>query len=81
MSEFTAAEVAEHCTPGNIWVIFQDEVYDVSEFKHPGGAAKLLAHAGADVTVEAWTTQAHTTHNAAFNDALRTYKIGKLKHV
>eukprot|EP01135_Chromosphaera_perkinsii_P001241 Nk52_evm14s163 gene=Nk52_evmTU14s163 len=49
---FTAAEVAEHSTHDNIWMIIADKVYDCTKFmdEHPGGEEVLLEVAGVDAT-------------------------------
>lgn len=51
---FSAAEVAVHNTPGDIWLTAHGRVYDVSRLfesgAHPGGTKSLLTHAGADCT-------------------------------
>ncbi|TRM68066.1 cytochrome b5-like heme/steroid binding domain-containing protein [Schizophyllum amplum] len=45
-------EVARHVTRDSCWVIFDGEVYDVTNFldKHTAGANTLLKNAGKDVT-------------------------------
>lgn len=50
--QFTAAEVAEHNTPDDAWVILHDKVYNVTKFArvHPGGKKILLDYAGKDIT-------------------------------
>eukprot|EP00056_Hartaetosiga_gracilis_P010031 m.147326 g.147326 ORF g.147326 m.147326 type:complete len:1095 (+) comp13241_c0_seq11:68-3352(+) len=49
---YTAADVAEHNTRGDCWVIIHDKVYDVTEFleDHPGGVESIVAFAGKDST-------------------------------
>lgn len=53
MKLFTAAEVAEHKTPADLWVIIDKKVYDLSCWHqfHPGGSELLLRYGGLDVTV------------------------------
>ena len=50
-STFTRAEVAEHNTREDIWIIVDDSVYDMTSFleRHPGGPAPLR-YAGQDAS-------------------------------
>jgi salicylate hydroxylase len=50
----TRAEVAEHNTFEDCWVIIRGKVYDISEWKnhHPGGPFVARMHAGKDATAE-----------------------------
>ena len=46
--------MAAHNTPGDVWIIVNNKVIDVSEFvkTHPGGEAAIMAFAGKDASVE-----------------------------
>jgi len=47
---YTLSEVQQHRTPDDAWTIYNNKVYDVSDwFDHPGGAV-IFTHAGADMT-------------------------------
>lgn len=35
-------EIAEHNQPGDLWLLINNKVYDVSKFKHPGGIEILV---------------------------------------
>merc|ERR1719183_3469296 len=50
----TAEEVAQHDKPGDVWIIVNNKVINVSEFVkvHPGGEAAIMAFAGKDASVE-----------------------------
>lgn len=52
---FTADEVAQHNKAKSLWLIINDNVYDVTAFHkdHPGGAAVMLGLGGKDATVAA----------------------------
>ncbi|GAA6053409.1 hypothetical protein JCM3770_002311 [Rhodotorula araucariae] len=51
---FTLEQVNQHNTEGDLWIVVNGDVYDLSRFAelHPGGAGVLLAHniAGKDCT-------------------------------
>ncbi|KAI1343632.1 cytochrome b5-like heme/steroid binding domain-containing protein [Xylariaceae sp. FL0016] len=49
---FTMKQVAAHASPADMWIVVDNEVYDVTEFQlqHPGGAKILLGVAGKDAT-------------------------------
>jgi len=48
--KITWAEVKEHVTPDDAWVVHLNKVYDVSDWhEHPGGAV-IFTHAGDDMT-------------------------------
>jgi len=49
---FTMAQVAEHCSKGDTWIVVRDFVLDVSSFSrfHPGGNSVIQEHAGKDAT-------------------------------
>ena len=52
MKTFTREEVAAHAAPGDMWVVIDGDVYDLSKFgkMHPGGVAVLEEYAGKDAT-------------------------------
>jgi predicted heme/steroid binding protein len=52
--EYTTEEVAKHNKKGDIWVIVNGEVLDVTNFlpDHPGGEKAIMLYAGRDATEE-----------------------------
>jgi cytochrome b involved in lipid metabolism len=46
---FTYAEVAQHSTPDDAWVVIEGSVYEISNMAHPGGEV-LFSYAGRDAT-------------------------------
>lgn len=51
---FTAAEIKNHKTEKDCWVIIKGNVYDVTKFlpDHPGGKKAILMYGGKDATEE-----------------------------
>eukprot|EP00808_Paulinella_micropora_P030361 g22591.t1 len=51
---YTMDEVSEHCTAGDLWLVYDDMVFDVTKFatSHPGGWRLLERFAGKDATDE-----------------------------
>ena len=39
-------EIFEHNTKESLWLLIDSKVYDVTNFKHPGGKQILLQNAG-----------------------------------
>ncbi|KAB2067266.1 hypothetical protein ES319_A09G215300v1 [Gossypium barbadense] len=48
---FTLAQVSEHNTPKDCWLIINDKVYDVTKYlkDHPGGDEVLLSATGTNL--------------------------------
>jgi len=49
---YTMAQVAEHCTREDLWIVVDGLVYDVTRYldRHPGGWLPLVNMAGKDCT-------------------------------
>lgn len=76
---FTAQEVSKHCVPGDLWVVLNGQVYNLSEFLafHPGGKEPLLKGAGHDVT--AYFNKIHKHSGSSLvEEALEKFYIGKV---
>lgn len=52
MKTISPTELAAHATPGNLWMVIDGDVYDVSKFArmHPGGEQILEEFGGKDAT-------------------------------
>jgi cytochrome b involved in lipid metabolism len=50
---YSREQVSKHNKRGDIWIIINDNVYDLSKFQkiHPGGSKILAIYAGQDATV------------------------------
>lgn len=48
MKTYSLADVSQHCTPEDCWVIIHGFVYNVSKYldKHPGGPNLVMKNAG-----------------------------------
>jgi cytochrome b involved in lipid metabolism len=51
---FTEAEIAKHNSEGDLWVVIEGKVYDLTSFlpDHPGGKKAIMLFAGKDATEE-----------------------------
>ena len=45
-------DIFEHNTKESLWLLIDNKVYDVTNFKHPGGKQILLQNAGQDATTQ-----------------------------
>lgn len=78
---FTLAQVAQHGTKDDCWMVVKGTVYDVSAFiksgKHPGGDAILLG-CGKDATQYYTTRGGKGDHPSKAYDLLAGFEIGTL---
>lgn len=44
----TVEELQKHNQDGDLWIVVNDRVYDLSQFEHPGGQEIILQYAGRD---------------------------------
>lgn len=53
LPQYSLAEVAEHYSTEDCWIVVCDRVYDVTGFldSHPGGYFIIMEHAGRDATL------------------------------
>lgn len=74
------ASVEKHNTPGDCWIIVNNEVYAVSTYlsRHPGGAGIIIPYCGRDAT-QVYITRAGTGgHSSRANSELATLRLGTL---
>lgn len=81
-STYSRAQVAEHSTASDCWMIIDASVYNLTDFvgQHPGGAATLSAYCGKDGT-QAFATMGRnrgTTHSQSASALKEDYKIGTI---
>lgn len=52
MKEITWIELSKHCVNPSIWILINNNIYDVSSYlvEHPGGMDVLMNNAGLDAT-------------------------------
>ncbi len=61
LKTYTWAEVAQHNSDSDMWLVINDHVYDVSQYsiEHPGGPIVLQNKAGRNAT-NAFTQASHS---------------------
>ena len=74
-TKFTLAEVKAKCKDGQIWMVIRDTVYDLTKFRHPGGAPILKQWQGKDAT-----KPFIAYHRWISLDVAKPFVRGKLKH-
>ncbi|KAH9977740.1 cytochrome b5 [Lactifluus volemus] len=74
----TLDELRKHTTKGNIWVLLNGSVYDVTNFldEHPGGDEVILSEAGKDAT-EAFEDVGHSDEARALLPAMKVGEFEK----
>lgn len=74
--EFTRAEVAKHATENDCWIVYKNEVFDVTSFVHlhPAGPNYLLDYAGEDTSMEF----DQVGHSELASKQLQSFKIGNV---
>ncbi|KAG8484370.1 hypothetical protein CXB51_023932 [Gossypium anomalum] len=73
---FTLAQVSEHNTPKDCWLIINGKVYDVTKFleDHPGGDEVLLSATGKDATDDF----EDVGHSDSARDMMDQYYVGEI---
>jgi cytochrome b involved in lipid metabolism len=76
----TSAEVANHNTLQNCWMIVSNKVYNVTSYvyQHPGGANAIAPYCGKDGTTAFATRGGTGSHSNYANNLLNGFLIGTL---
>ena len=76
-TEYTLAQVAEHTTNTDCWMVIDNKVLNVTEFlkEHPGGAEVMVEVAGQDAT----QSFKDVGHSADAWEMLDDYQVGSIK--
>lgn len=78
---YTLAEVSEHSTADDCWIVINGDVYDVTPYiargVHPGGEA-ILDGCGKDATQMFLSTRDGQGHSQGAQNFAKQYIIGKL---
>ncbi|CAO3621893.1 unnamed protein product [Mucor hiemalis] len=74
---YALEEISKHNNEKSLWVIFNDKVYDVTEFAqdHPGGDDVLVEYAGKDITEVMSDMDIHDHSEASF-EMMEDYVLG-----
>lgn len=74
-AEYTIDDVRQHNTLGDLWIIVDGNVYDITSFagSHPGGEEILAEFAGTDCT-----ETFRSIHSTTARNMLAQYRIGVL---
>lgn len=74
---FTIDEVKKHCSTDDLWLVYNGQVYDVTQYldEHPGGEEVIVDCAGIDAT-EAFNDIGHSEDA---HEILKGLLIGKLE--
>ena len=70
----SSAELAAHATNESCWIVIHGDVYDVTDFHHPGGNDRLFERGGRDASA-AFDAIGHSMHATKHMQALR---VGQL---
>ena len=63
MSNYTLAEVAQHATSTDYWLILGDKIYAFENFVHPGGWSRHQPYAGGKADAQSAFNSRHGASN------------------
>ena len=79
-NQYTKSEVQQHNKIDDLWTIFRNEVYDITDFvsSHPGG--NIILNAGGKDVEDVWNSMGYSWHanNQLVLNVLSNRKIGTL---
>lgn len=78
----TLAEVANHNTPEDCWIVIQNKAYAVSIYlsSHPGGEDKILPYCGKDDAAGAFATKNKgKPHSDEAHQLLESFYVGDVQ--
>jgi cytochrome b involved in lipid metabolism len=77
---YTAAQVAQHNTTSDCWIIISGNVYSVGGYisMHPGGKKALANQCGKDATTAFTTQGGNGSHSSSAHATLKTFLIGSI---
>lgn len=75
---YTASEVATHNNSDSCWFIFDQNVYDVTNYinQHPGGSDLVTAYCGKDATIAFNNKGGKGQHSPKAQQMLAQYLLG-----
>lgn len=75
---FTEAQVAQHATEADCWIIVSGKVYAVTSYiaMHPGGRSRIINQCGSDATAPFETRGGTGSHSSGAHSTLGTFLIG-----
>ena len=76
LKSYTKDEVAMHSKNDDVWIIINNQIYDVTKFDaHPGGFELFVDYAGKDATLGFEAQE----HSGAAKRLMKQYLIGNLQ--
>ncbi|NMB84105.1 cytochrome b5 domain-containing protein [Candidatus Roizmanbacteria bacterium] len=78
IATFSHAEVAKHNNVDDCWLMYQNNVYNVSDYlnRHPGGSNIIVPYCGKDATSAFLTKGGRGSHSQRAFQELESLRIG-----
>jgi hypothetical protein len=74
LRDISLEEFEAHSRPNDCWICINNSIYDVTNFKHPGGKVCLVRSSKYDATDAFY----NANHSQAAQDLMESYLIGQL---